>query len=78
MYDNCVKQNDSLSTMLNRKKEEYEQQMLRNEDLAGKNSEQIAEMQRRVSRIIGNYFTNNSICAVGRRDQWFEAGSCED
>ncbi len=48
MYDNCVKQNDSLTTMLNRKKEEYEQQMLRNEELAGRNSEQIAEIQRRV------------------------------
>lgn len=51
MYDNCVKQNDSLTTMLNRKKDEYEQQMLRNEDLAGKNSEQIAEIQQRVITI---------------------------
>ena len=50
MYDNSVKLNDSLSTMLNRKKEEYEQQMIRNEELAGMNSEQMAEIRLRVSK----------------------------
>lgn len=43
-HDNCVKQNDSLTTMLNRKTEEYNQQMLRNEELAGQNSDQTAKI----------------------------------
>ena len=47
--DNCVKQNDSLTTMLNRKTDEYNQQMLRNEELAGQNSEQTAKIESQVS-----------------------------
>ena len=49
MHDNCVKQNDSLTTMLNRKTEEYNQQMLRNEELAGQNSEQTSKIESQVS-----------------------------
>ena len=49
MYENSVKQNDTISAMLNRKKDEYDQQMMRNEELAGQNTEQVAELKLRVS-----------------------------
>lgn len=49
MFDNSVKQNDTLTTMLDKKKSEYEQQMMRNEELAGQNSEQSSELKIKVS-----------------------------
>lgn len=45
--DNATKQNESLNTMLHKKKEEYEQQMIRNEELAGQNSIQMAELSKK-------------------------------
>lgn len=36
-------------TMLDKKKSEYEQQMMRNEELAGQNVEQISELKIKVS-----------------------------
>lgn len=42
-----MKQNESLNTMLYKKKEEYEQQMLRNEELAGQNVQQLTELNKK-------------------------------
>ena len=46
-----MKQNESLNTMLHKKKEEYEQQMLRNEELAGQNVQQMAELNKKDEEI---------------------------
>ena len=45
--ENATKQNESLNTMLHKKKEEYEQQMLRNEELAGQNVQQLSELNKK-------------------------------
>lgn len=69
MYENSVKQNDTLTTMLNKKKDEYDQQMMRNEDLAGQNSEQISELKMRVSYRHWQEYMNYHLVISGRRNR---------
>ena len=48
MYDNSVKQNETLTALLDKKKNEYDQQIERNEELHRVNSEQIQELKQKV------------------------------
>ena len=48
-HDNVVKQRDTLHTMLDRKKEEFDQQLMRNEELAGINQEQMLSLRVKVT-----------------------------
>ena len=44
-----MKQRDTLHTMLDRKKEEFDQQLMRNEELAGINQEQMLLLRVKVT-----------------------------
>ena len=47
-HDNIVKHRDTLHTMLDRKKEEFDQQLMRNEELASLNQEQALMLRVKV------------------------------
>lgn len=49
MFDNSIKENDTLTTLLEKKKTDYEHQMMRNEELAGQNLEHMSELKIKVS-----------------------------
>ena len=47
-----MKQNDTLNTMYEKKKNEYDQQVNRSEELAGQNAEHLADLKLKVTKII--------------------------
>lgn len=51
MHENSGKQNETLNTLLEKKKNEYDQQIIRNEELAGINQEQTLELKAKVHQL---------------------------